>query len=86
MQLCVIMYELYFNFHFHKVQVISARNLPEMKKLSHTADAYVELHLISDSNMHSVEKNSEVARTSVQVDYIQKKLFLFCKILNLEDC
>ena len=41
-----------------------------MKKLSHTADAYVELHLISDSNIHSIEKNSEVARTSVQVDFI----------------
>ena len=38
-----------------------------MKKLSHTADAYVELNLISDVNIQSVEKDLEVSRTSVQV-------------------
>ena len=51
-----------------------------MKKLSHTADAYVELSLVSEKHEGELNdkngeiKNSEVLRTSIQVGQSKKKL------------
>ena len=55
-----------------QVEVVSARNLPEMKKLSHSADPYIELSLISDTSSNVTTEGSEVARTSVQVFFFKK--------------
>ena len=61
--------------------MIAARNLPEMKKLHHTADAYVEITLVSEhyssarSQFENLDLDSgrdpdkDLPRTSVQVKY-----------------
>lgn len=61
--------------------MIAARNLPEMKKLHHTADAYVEITLVSEHHSSSQSQfdnldldsgrdpGSDFPRTSVQVKY-----------------
>ena len=61
--------------------MIAARNLPEMKKLHHTADAFVEITLISEHSSSALSQfenlnldsdrdvDEDLPRTSVQVRY-----------------